>query len=65
MQIYEGSGHMGMVKNKSAEIFQESVPLLSMLDKGIDDMKAGRELTLDDAFEKIAELRDARRNAGV
>lgn len=36
---------------------------LHLLDRGIDDMEAGRELSLDDAFKKISELRDARRNA--
>ena len=34
-----------------------------MLDRGIDDMEAGRELPLEDAFRKITELRDARKNA--
>ena len=37
--------------------------LLQMLDRGIDDMEAGRELPLDEAFHKITELRDIRRNA--
>ena len=39
--------------------------LFCMLDRGIDDMKAGRELPLEDAFCKITELRDARRNARI
>ena len=37
--------------------------LFSYLDKGIDDMEAGKELPLDDAFQKIRELRDNRRSA--
>ena len=37
--------------------------LMRMLDRGIDDMEAGRELPLDEAFQKITELRDKRRNA--
>ena len=37
--------------------------ILRMLDRGIDDMEAGRELPLEEAFRKITELRDARRNA--
>lgn len=37
--------------------------LLQMLDRGIDDMEACRELPLDEAFQKITELRDIRRNA--
>ena len=41
---------------------QENNHLLRMLDRGIDDMEAGRELPLEDAFRKITELRDARRN---
>ena len=27
--------------------------LLQMLDRGIDDMEAGRELPLDEAFQKL------------
>lgn len=42
---------------------RENEHLLRMLDRGIDDMEAGRELPLNDAFQKITELRDARRNA--
>ena len=37
--------------------------LLQILDRGIDDMEAGRELPLDEAFQKITDLRDIRRNA--
>ena len=44
---------------------QENNHLLCMLDRGIDDMKAGRKLPLEDAFCKITELRDARRNAKI
>lgn len=45
---------------------QESdIHLLRMLDRGIDDMEAKRELPLEDAFRKITELRDTRRNARV
>lgn len=36
-----------------------------MLDWGIDDMEAGRELPLEDAFRKITELREARRNTRI
>ena len=39
--------------------------LLKMLDRGIDDMEAGRELPLTEAFVKISELRNRRRNAKV
>ena len=39
--------------------------LLCILDRGIDDMEAGRELPLEDAFRKITELKDARRNARI
>ena len=42
---------------------QEDEELLQMLDRGIDDMEAGRELPIDDAFQKIEELRNTRRNA--
>ena len=42
---------------------QEKEILLKMLDTGIKDMEAGRELPLEEAFEKISELRNMRRNA--
>ena len=32
--------------------------LVKMLDRGIDDMEAGRELPLTEAFVKITELRN-------
>lgn len=32
--------------------------MLKMLDRGIDDMEAGRELPLAEAFVKITELRN-------
>lgn len=35
--------------------------LLTMLDRGIDDMEAGHELPLDEAFDKIAELVERRK----
>ena len=34
-----------------------------MMDRGIDDMETGHELPLDEAFQKISELRDSRRRA--
>ena len=36
---------------------------LSALDRGIEDMEAGRELPLQEAMEKVTELRNERRNA--
>lgn len=39
--------------------------MLRMLDRSIDDMEAGRELPLTEAFVKITELRNRRRNAEV
>ena len=47
--------------NKS--VLQQEDDLLQILDRGIDDMEAGRELPLDEAFKKITELRDKRRKA--
>lgn len=37
--------------------------LINLLDRGIDDMEAERELPLEEAFQKITELRNTRRNA--
>lgn len=36
---------------------------LRQLDSGIDDMEAGRELPIKEAFQKIGELRKNRRDA--
>ena len=44
---------------------QADLALLHMLDRGIDDMESGRELSLEDAFCNIPKLRTARRNARI
>lgn len=49
--------------DKRRENKQEEENLLRMLDRGIDDMEAGRELPIKDAFQKISELRKIRRDA--
>lgn len=56
---------MDMILDNKVEfdVLQKDNNLLQMLDRGIDDMEAGRELPLDEAFQKITELRDKRRNA--
>lgn len=40
----------------------ENDNLFHLLDRGIDDMESGRELPLEEAFQKITELRKTRRN---
>ncbi len=47
----------------NTSIFHQNDDLLQILDRGIDDMEAGRELLLDEAFQKITDLRDIRRKA--
>lgn len=42
---------------------KDSQSLMNMLDRGIDDMEAGRELPLKEALEKVSELREIRRRA--
>ena len=37
---------------------KEETNLFRVLDRGIDDMEAGRELPWDEAFQKIRELRE-------
>lgn len=37
--------------------------ILRALDRGIDDMEAGNELPLDEAFARIEQLREERRRA--
>lgn len=56
---------MKLAESRQAEVLQENKPFLRRLDRGIDDMESGRELPLEDAFKKIIELRDVRRNARV
>lgn len=43
--------------------FEKDKSLRNALDRGIDDMEAGRELSLEEAMKKITELRNVRRNA--
>lgn len=52
-----------VVTDKQIMENQDKDKLLRMLDRGIDDMEAGRELPLEEAFEKITELRNMRRSA--
>lgn len=49
--------------NDPADLAQEDKSLLQLLDRGIDDMENDRELPVEEAFEKITELRNVRRNA--
>lgn len=48
--------------NRKKDTSQRDEYLTRMLDRGIDDMEAGKELPLDEAFQKIRELRDNRRS---
>ena len=51
------------IDNRVRDDLHGNENLMRMLDRGIDDMEAGRELPLDEAFRKITELRAKRRNA--
>ncbi len=44
---------------------QEREKLFRALDYGIADMEAGRELPIEEAFRKVTELRNMRKNAGT
>lgn len=50
-------------ENASSNIITSTDCLMRMLDRGIDEMEAGKELPLDEAFQKISELRNRKRNA--
>lgn len=63
--MYDWSDFMELTKKISTTNKNQEYNLLRMLDRGIDDMEAGRELSLEDAFRKITELRNTRRNARV
>ena len=52
-------------RNKQQDEQHSRNDVLGMLDRGMDDMEAKRELPIEEAFQKITELRDARRNARV
>ena len=50
---------MATVSNNKTHIdLEQDKNLQNALDRGIDDMEAGRELPLDEAMEKITELRN-------
>lgn len=51
------------LNHKQTNIPSDNENLHGMLDRGIADMEEGRELPLEEAFQKIAELRNIRRNA--
>ena len=51
------------LNNNQISAKKDGDKLFRMLDRGIDDMESGRELPLDEAFERITELRNMRRNA--
>ena len=40
---------------------KEELGLFRELDKGLDDVEAGRELPLEEAFQKVTELREQHR----
>lgn len=54
---------MDYVINENWNKTKDESNLLRELDKGINDMEAGRELPLEEAFRKITELREQRRSA--
>ena len=54
---------MDYVLNQTHNNTKEDRDLFRKLDKGIEDMEAGRELPLEEAFRKITELREQHRNA--
>ena len=45
------------LNTNQADTQQDGEALLRMLGRGIDDMEAGREAPVGEAFEKITELR--------
>lgn len=55
------------MNESNIKTFEKSLntDLFRMLDRGIDDMEAGREFTLEEAFEEISELRNIRRKEYV
>ncbi|MDD3369649.1 MAG: hypothetical protein PHP50_12340 [Lachnospiraceae bacterium] len=53
------------ITNRKNENNEENSKLFRALDRGMDDMEAGRELPVEEAFQKISELRRMRRNERI
>lgn len=56
---------MSSTKTTSENNLRKKAHLLHMLDRGIDDFESKHELPLEEAFHKITELRNTRRNARI
>lgn len=54
---------MKILKNNQSSNNKNKSNYFSVLDRGIDDMEAGRELPLEGAFQVISDFRDSRRRA--
>lgn len=75
-ELFEGSEEMRMMRIEHSkqrcekegvytheQVTAHFVEKSSVLDRGIGDMEEGRELPLQQAMEKVSELRNERRNA--
>lgn len=51
------------LNNSKVNAEHDNEILLRLLDAGFNDMELGKELSLEEAFGKIAELRNEKRNA--
>ena len=49
---------MEYISDNEIPVKQEEEHLFRLLDRGIDDMEAGRELSIDEAFQRVDELRE-------
>ena len=54
---------MDTMHDRKIDHISENNDILKMLDRGIDDMEADRELPFEKSFPRIEELRNSRRNA--
>ena len=54
---------MEYISDNEIPVKQEEESLFRLLDRGIDDMEAGRELSIDEAFQRVDELRERHRRA--
>lgn len=63
--ILGGDTNFLIIKEGNMEAIkkQSEANLFTILDKGIDDMEAGRELPLEEAFQKMNDFRENRRRA--
>ena len=58
---FEKACEIAEIPPEEYAFIKEELGSFQKLDKGLDDVEAGRELPLEEAFQKVTELREQRR----